>query len=148
MEYATGRAGRGISGWKRFTMLGIVAGLGACVDQSPMLFQSRPTPALCITYYLRNTDQGYSAANLTAIHAILDKRGAVDPGDWDLIEARQLKVGMRGCAVFAVLGEPFTTVDKGPIETLTFVGKGVVQLRDDRMISFTPEPPKPVKKTP
>jgi hypothetical protein len=118
--------------------IALAVGVAACADQSPMLFQSRPTPALCITYYQSNSDPGYSEDNLIAIHKILDNRNAVDPGDWDLVERHQLKNGMRACAVLAVLGEPFTTVDKGPVETMTFVGKGVAQFKDDRLISFMP----------
>lgn len=129
---------RAATHWRWLAAIAVTASLAACVDQSPMLFQSRPTPALCITYYQSNTDQGYSPSNLTAIHKILDNRGAVDPGDWDLIEQKQVKVGMRACSVLAVLGEPFTTVDKGPIETMNFVGKGIAQFKDDRLISFTP----------
>jgi hypothetical protein len=119
-------------------VLGIAAGAVACVDQSPMLFQSRPTPALCVMYYLNSTPQGYSEANLAAIAKILDNRGAVGEGDWQNIHDHKLKIGLTGCSALAILGEPISTVDKGPVETLTFPGNRIVQLKNDRIISFTP----------
>lgn len=75
---------------------------------------------------------------MAAIRAILEKRNAIVPGEWDDIDAHRLRLGMSGCAVLAILGAPISTVDKGPVETLTFAGRRVVQLRGDKAISITP----------
>lgn len=129
---------RGANAFRWFAALCIAACAGACVDQTPILFRSRPTRDLCIIYHLNTVPQGYSAENLKAIHKLLDDRGAVGPGEWQDIENHRLRLGLGGCAVLAILGEPVSTTQKGPVETLTFAGNRVVTLRDDKAISIAP----------
>ena|ERR1700733_9695855 len=89
----------------------LAAVLAACVDITDRdQIKNMPTDQLCEDYYFgRHPSTGTSTDWPTKqkdIKKELDKRQAVMPGDWALIDQGRLQVGVSECALKAAWGYP------------------------------------------
>jgi hypothetical protein len=83
--------------------------LSACAHwDNPAWVQTIVTPDLCSTYEVFATPMmGIDRREWAkTIKAELNRRGAVAPGEWPLIDQQKIRVGMSECALLASWGSP------------------------------------------
>jgi hypothetical protein len=92
-----------------FSLLAVL--LAACFDiADPDQVKKQPTDQLCEDYYFtRHPSPGTSTdwpTKQADIKKELDKRKAIEPGEWTLIDQGKLQPGMSECALKASWGFP------------------------------------------
>jgi hypothetical protein len=98
-----------------------------------------PTAQLCWRYgEFGKSSEDASAASRRAIRAELRKRGAIDDGEWQLVDRQTIEKGVHRCAVLAVFGNPTADNQSGNgIEVLSFTAdNALVTLRDGAVVAF------------